>query len=63
MIFEQDAEGVEMKGSVFNHEARILNYVSPDPALAKCVKHGVEEEQKTHFDLNPKAARMGNYWR
>lgn len=34
MMFEQDAEGVEMKGSVFNHEAKMLNYVSPDPVLA-----------------------------
>lgn len=52
-----------MKGSAFNLETRILNYVTPDPDLQKCVKHGVEEEQKTHFDLNPKAARMGSYWR
>lgn len=34
MIFEQDVEGIEMKGSAFNHEAKMLNYVSPDPALA-----------------------------
>jgi len=30
--------------------------VRPDPDLAKCVKAGVEEEIKTHFDINPKAA-------
>lgn len=30
--------------------------MQPDPDLAKCVKQGMEEEIKTHFDINPKAA-------
>jgi len=39
-----DGEGVEMKGSIFNLETKSLNYVNPDPTLAKCVKHGKDEE-------------------
>lgn len=58
-----DTEGAEFLGSVFNIEAKVLNFTKPDPDLAKCVKHGVEEEIKTHFDINPKAAWMGDYWK
>ena len=40
-----------------------MNFVSPDPDLAGCVKNGVKEEKATHFDLNnPKAARLGDFW-
>lgn len=51
-----------MKGSTFNRETAVLNFVNPDPNLAKSVEQSVKEEKKTHFDLNPKAARMSNYW-
>lgn len=33
-----------MKGSAFNVEAQELNFVNPDPDLAKCVKQCKEEE-------------------
>lgn len=62
MLVIEEAEGVEMLGSTFNRETAVLNFVSPDPGLAKCVKDSVKEEKKTHFDLNPKAARMSDYW-
>jgi hypothetical protein len=57
-----DVEGVELKGSEFTLTAKAQNFVSPDPDLATCVKKGVKEEKMTHFDLNPKAARLGEYW-
>ena len=60
--FSSEFEGAELLGSVFNLETKALNFTKPDPDLAKCVKTGVEEEIKTHFDINPKAARMGEYW-
>lgn len=54
--FATEQEGAELLGSMFNLETKALNYVAPDPDLARCVKAGVEEEIKTHFDINPKAA-------
>ncbi len=57
-----DEEGLELGGSQFQMEAK-MNFVPPDPNLAKSVERSVKEEKKTHFDLNqPKATRMSDYW-